>query len=75
MQKASDQAERAGKIIRRMRDMVKKSDPNREPIALGDLLDEARAFADIESTLKHLAKRVKKAERSAGRRRGGVAAQ
>ena len=49
MQKASDQAERAGKIIRRMRDMVKKSDPNREPIALGELLEEARAFADIEA--------------------------
>jgi hypothetical protein len=49
MQKASDQAERAGKIIRRMRDMVKKSDPNREPIALAELVDEARAFADIEA--------------------------
>jgi C4-dicarboxylate-specific signal transduction histidine kinase len=49
MQKASDQAERAGKIIRRMRDMVKKSDPNRQPVALTELVDEARAFADIEA--------------------------
>ena len=49
MQKASDQAERAGKIIRRMRDMVKKSDPNRQPVQLGELIDEARAFADIEA--------------------------
>lgn len=49
MQKASDQAERAGKIIRRMRDMVKKSDPNRQPVALIELVDEARAFADIEA--------------------------
>lgn len=49
MQKASDQAERAGKIIRRMRDMVKKSDPNRQPIALEEIVDEARAFADIEA--------------------------
>ncbi|NJD25189.1 MAG: PAS domain S-box protein [Betaproteobacteria bacterium] len=49
MQKASDQAERAGKIIRRMRDMVKKSDPVRWPIAVGALVDEARAFADIEA--------------------------
>ncbi|MBK8889373.1 MAG: PAS domain S-box protein [Dechloromonas sp.] len=49
MQKASDQAERAGKIIRRMRDMVKKSDPNRQPIALVELLEEARAFGDIEA--------------------------
>jgi PAS domain S-box-containing protein len=49
MQKASDQAERAGKIIRRMRDMVKKGDPNRQPIALAELVDETRAFADIEA--------------------------
>ncbi|MCG2578409.1 PAS domain S-box protein [Dechloromonas sp. XY25] len=49
MQKASTQAERAGKIIRRMRDMVKKGDPNRQPIALPELIDEARAFADIEA--------------------------
>lgn len=49
MQKASDQAERAGKIIRRMRDMVKKGDPNRQSVALAELVDEARAFADIEA--------------------------
>ena len=49
MQKASSQAERAGKIIRRMRDMVKKDDPKREPIALPELIDEARTFADIEA--------------------------
>ena len=49
MLKASEQAERAGKIIRRMRDMVKKSDPVRLPISIGELIDEARAFADIEA--------------------------
>jgi phosphoglycerate-specific signal transduction histidine kinase len=48
MQKAGEQAERAGKIIRRMRDMVKKSDPNRLPVA-AELIDETRAFADIEA--------------------------
>ncbi len=49
MQKAADQAERAGKIIRRMRDMVKKGDPKRQAIALAELIDETRAFADIEA--------------------------
>ncbi|HSG22796.1 MAG TPA: PAS domain S-box protein [Azonexus sp.] len=49
MQKAGDQAERAGKIIRRMRDMVKKSDPKCLPVSLPELIDEARAFADIEA--------------------------
>lgn len=49
MQKASDQAERAGKIIRRMRDMVKKGEPHRQPVALPLLIDDTRAFADIEA--------------------------
>jgi PAS domain S-box-containing protein len=49
MQKAADQAERAGKIIRRMRDMVKKSDPKCLPVSLHELVDEARAFTDIEA--------------------------
>lgn len=49
MQKASTQAERAGKIIRRMRDMVKKGDPNRQPALLAELVEETRAFADIEA--------------------------
>jgi signal transduction histidine kinase len=49
MQKAADQAERAGKIIRRMRDMVKKSDPKCLPVSIHDLVDEARAFTDIEA--------------------------
>lgn len=49
MQKASEQAERAGKIIRRMRDMVKKGEPKRQPVSLAELVDEARAFADIEA--------------------------
>jgi PAS domain S-box-containing protein len=49
MHKAADQAERAGKIIRRMRDMVKKEEPRREPVALADLIDETRALADIEA--------------------------
>jgi len=49
MTKASEQAERAGKIIRRMRDMVKKSDPVRWPISLELLVEETRAFADIEA--------------------------
>ena len=32
-----------------MRDMVRKDDPKRQPVALPELIDEARAFADIEA--------------------------
>lgn len=49
MQKASDQAQRAGKIIRRMRDMVKKSEPQRQPLVLTQLIEEMRALTDIEA--------------------------
>lgn len=48
MQKASFQAERAGKIIRRVREFVKKSEPRRSAIHLGEVLDDAIGFADID---------------------------
>ncbi len=49
MEKASTQAERAGKIIRRTREFVKKSEPVRAPVALADIVEEAIGFADIEA--------------------------
>jgi signal transduction histidine kinase len=49
MQKASFQAERAGKIVRRMRDFVRKSEPHRASVPLGDIVDEAIGFAEIEA--------------------------
>ena len=49
MEKASIQAERAGKIIRRTREFVKKSAPVRTPVALAEIVEEAIGFADIEA--------------------------
>ncbi|WP_291913396.1 PAS domain S-box protein [Accumulibacter sp.] len=49
MQKASFQAERAGKIIRRIREFVKKSEPRRSAVQLDDVLDDAIGFADIDA--------------------------
>ncbi len=49
MRKASAQAERAGKIIRRVRDFVKKSEPNRGAIQIADVIDEIIGFAEIEA--------------------------
>ncbi|MDS4071759.1 MAG: PAS domain S-box protein [Defluviicoccus sp.] len=49
MQKASFQAERAGKIIRRMRDFVRKSEPHRAQVVLAEIVDEALGFAEIEA--------------------------
>ena len=49
MQKASFQAERAGKIIRRVREFVKKSEPRRSAVQIVDLLDDAIGFAEIDA--------------------------
>lgn len=58
MRKASAQAERAGKIIRRMREFVKKSEPNRVPVSLAEIFDEAVGFAEIEARKAGVAIRV-----------------
>ncbi len=49
MQKASSQAERAGKIIRGMREFVNKREPNRTPVPISDIVDEALGIAGIEA--------------------------
>ena len=49
MQKASLQAERAGKIIRRVRDFVKKSEPNRGPVQIAEVIEEVIGFVEIEA--------------------------
>lgn len=49
MQKASFQAERAGKIIRRVREFVKKSEPRRGAVQIAEVLDDAISFADIDA--------------------------
>lgn len=49
MQKASFQAERAGKIIRRVREFVKKSEPQRSAVRLAEVLDDALGFAEIDA--------------------------
>ena len=49
MRKASAQAERAGKIIRRIREFVKKSEPRRHAVQVTDILDDTLGFADIDA--------------------------
>ena len=58
MEKASAQAERAGKIVRRTREFVKKSEPNRSPVALAEIVEEAIGFAEIEARKASVAIRV-----------------
>lgn len=49
MQKASTQAERAGTIIRRIREFVKKSEPDRSTCPVSDIIDATIGFADIDA--------------------------
>ncbi len=49
MQKASFQADRAGKIIRRVREFVKKSEPRRRALPVAEILEDALGFAEIEA--------------------------
>jgi PAS domain S-box-containing protein len=47
--KSAQQAERAGKIISRIREFVKRSEPRRQRVAATRILDNAIAFADIDA--------------------------
>lgn len=49
MQKASAQADRAGKIIRRVREFVKKSEPRRSAVHITEIMDDAMSFAEIDA--------------------------
>lgn len=49
MQKASFQAERAGKIIRRVREFVKKSEPRRSAVGIVEIIEDAIGFVDIDA--------------------------
>ncbi|MDX3896405.1 PAS domain S-box protein [Pusillimonas sp.] len=49
LEKAASQAERAGKIISRIREFVKRSEPRRQKVPISRILDNAIAFADIDA--------------------------
>lgn len=49
LEKAARQAERAGKIISRIREFVKRSEPRRQRVPVSRILDNAIGFADIDA--------------------------
>ncbi len=58
LQKTSAQAERAGHIIRRIREFVKRSEPRRRRCRLRGIVDDAVGFAEIEASKKRIAIRT-----------------
>jgi C4-dicarboxylate-specific signal transduction histidine kinase len=55
LEKVSAQAQRAGRIIRRIREFVKRSEPRRRPTEAARIIEDAVAFAEIEARKKGIA--------------------
>ena len=49
LEKAAAQAQRAGKIISRIRDFVKRSEPRRQAVAIKTIVDNAVSLAEIDA--------------------------
>ena len=49
LEKASDQAHRAGKIIQRIRGFVKRSEPQRKASAISEIINDAVGLVEIEA--------------------------
>ena len=54
LEKISTQAQRAGKIIRRVHDFVRKSEPKRAPCQLGDVIEDCIGFIEAEARKHHV---------------------
>ncbi len=52
LEKTAGQAQRAGNIIRRIREFVKRSEPRRRPTEVAQIVEDAIGFADIEAAKK-----------------------
>ena len=49
MEKSSAQAERAGKVVRRVREFLRKREPQREPCDLNAIIEEVTELSEIEA--------------------------
>ncbi|MDR1996057.1 PAS domain S-box protein [Azonexus sp.] len=54
LHKIAAQAERAGRIIRRVHDFVRKSKPKRMVCALGDVIEDSLAFIEADAHKNHV---------------------
>lgn len=54
LEKISIQAQRAGKIIRRVHDFVRKSEPKRAPCSLGEVIEDCLGFVEADVRKNHM---------------------
>ena len=62
LQKTAQQAQRAGRIIRRVHDFVRKSEPSRTPVRVNAVVEEAVGFADAEARKRRVRVQARLAE-------------
>jgi len=55
LEKTAGQAQRAGNIIRRIREFVKRSEPRRRPTPVARIVEDTIGFADIEAAKHNIA--------------------
>ncbi len=55
LEKTAGQAQRAGNIIRRIREFVKRAEPRRRPTPVARIVEDAIGFAEIEAAKKQIA--------------------
>lgn len=54
LEKVGIQAQRAGKIIRRVHDFVRKSEPKRAPCQLAEVVDDCLGFVESDARKRHV---------------------
>ena len=54
MEKIGIQAQRAGKIIRRVHDFVRKSEPKRAPCQIAEVIDDCLGFIEADARKRHV---------------------
>lgn len=54
LEKSSQQAERAGKIISRIREFVKRSEPRRQQVKMMGIIENAVSFAEIDARKRQI---------------------
>lgn len=54
LEKAASQAQRAGKIISRIREFVKRSEPRRQSIQIDTVIENAISLAEIHARKRHI---------------------
>jgi two-component system sensor histidine kinase DctS len=61
LRKTAQQAQRAGRIIRRVHDFVRKSEPTRGPVRMNAVIEEAVGFSEAEARKRRVTIRTRPA--------------